>query len=102
MPVYMPRQTGARDFAEIEADIESFGARRLFQNFNHPGESLLKIECFLERKFIESSLVRLGSDQQMSVVVREPVQNDGRERSPLHDQVLAIIAFAEGLADETL
>jgi hypothetical protein len=92
---------GPRRLAEVQADVEPCGIEHLFQEADHLGDGLHHFLLFVLVEFIEPGDVPPRGHQEVSIVIRIPIQHRDCILAPLDHESLTIVARGGILAKET-
>jgi hypothetical protein len=98
----MAGQTGSGCQTQVQADIEVLGTEKFLQPSNHSGYGDGQFRLLVEGKPVKASHVPLWRYQEMSIVVRVPIDHRNGQGSALDDQASPIVAIGRGTAEETL
>ena len=101
VPVQMPGQSGAGDLSQVEPDVITLRLEDLIEHADHASKDLRAIEQLVVAKVGQGGLVGEGRNQEMAVIIGVAVEHRGAQGRPHEDEVLAILAGGEGVAQET-
>lgn len=91
VPVEVSRQAGTSDLSQVQSDVEAVGRHGPGEHFGQFPQQLSAFQKFAVIEVGQMSLVGIGGDQQVAVVVGEPVQHDKHVLATVKDKVVPVV-----------
>ena len=98
----MSRKTRARCMALVKPDVVTLGLQHPVENGDHPSNCFNWLDEVSTFQLAERSTVHNRSDEKMSIIIGKTVQDDEGTRTPLDDQVLAVLVARQSPTQEAL
>lgn len=100
MPVEMARQSGTGGGTQIQPDVVTLRVHQLIDFASHVNDLGLQVGRLLRCQTVERADMPNRTNEQVTRVVREAVENRHRAKSSFDNQIGAVIRGRESAANE--